>query len=153
MSSVWRTQHRLFVELFQQLAEWLSDDEPREPAVLEEQLARLLAMALVLLRQHHVNKRGQCPFCGWTRWKWRFWRRRRRCTVHQTVEFAMGQSLDVVWWRLFQSAGRTPNLPEVRTWMAERTANAHVTVPAETAQNNEEDEPVVEFENATNVEN
>jgi hypothetical protein len=83
---VWQTQ-RLFLELFQKLAEWLSDDEPIAPVVLEEQLAMLLAVAITLLRQHHVNKRGQCLLCGWTRWKWRFWRRRRRCTVHQAVEF------------------------------------------------------------------
>lgn len=49
MSNVWQTQHRFFLELFQKLAEWLSDDEPIAPVVLEEQLAMLLAVAITLL--------------------------------------------------------------------------------------------------------
>lgn len=133
MSTVWQTQHRLFSELFQNLAEWLSSDAPRAPAVLEERMARLLAVVVILMRQHHVNKRGQCRICGWTRWKWRFWCRRRRCTVHQASDFAMNQSLDVVWWCVFESAEL--NLSEIRTWLAGRMADTCSTIaPVDTIQ-------------------
>lgn len=142
MSSVWETRSRLLREELQKLAEWLSDDAPRAPAALEEQVVRLLAAAIMLLRQHQVNKRGQCQFCGWTRWKWRFWRRRRRCTVHQVLELAMGQSLDVVWWRLFETVGRKRNLAEVRTWVAGKAADTGTVVSGETAQNSGEGEPL-----------
>ncbi|MCA1606054.1 MAG: hypothetical protein LC775_11430, partial [Acidobacteria bacterium] len=86
--------------------DWLGGDEPSESVVVEEQTLRLLAAAVVLLGQHVVNKRGQCKFCGWTRWKWRFWRRRRKCTVFQAVDRAMTQGLDVVWWEVLNSVGR-----------------------------------------------
>lgn len=123
MTNVWQTRHRLSSELLQNLAEWLSsDDEPRAPAVLEEQTVRLLAVAVILLRQHQVNKRGQCRFCRWTTWTWRFWRRRRRCTVHQALDLAMYQNLDVVWWRVFDSIGKTMDLVKVRTWLTAKTA-------------------------------
>lgn len=145
MSNVWETRHRLFLEELQKLAEWLCDDEPRAPAVLEEQTARLLAMANTLLRQHQVNKRGQCQFCGWTRWKWRLWRRRRRCTVHQALELAMGQSADVVWWWVFESVGRKWNLAEVRAWVAEKAVDAGSTASAEAAQGSGETEPATEY--------
>ena len=123
MTTIWKTQSQLYLEYLEGLAEWLGSDAPKAPAALEEQTARLLAMAVTLLRQHHVNKRGQCQFCGWTRWKWRFWRRRRRCTVHQTLNLAMSQSLEVVWWRVFEGVGQKQNLAEVRTWVAERVAS------------------------------
>jgi hypothetical protein len=29
----------------------------------------------------------------------------------------MGQSLDVVWWRVFEAVGRKQNLTQVRAWM------------------------------------
>lgn len=78
------------------------------------------ATVLMLLRQHHVNKRGQCRFCGWTTWKWRFWRGRRRCTVYATLDYAMGQNLDVVWWKVFGGLGREVSLADVRRWNGER---------------------------------
>ncbi len=143
MSNIWETRSRLFMEELEKLAEWLSGDAPRTPAALEEQTVRLLAMILMLLQQHQVNKRGQCQFCDWTRWTWRLWRRRRRCTVHQELDLGMGQSLDVVWWRLLETVGRQWSLAEVRAWMAERTANSGATVPAEIAQDNGEDEPTI----------
>ncbi|MCA1672694.1 MAG: hypothetical protein LC799_10990 [Actinobacteria bacterium] len=146
--SVWETQQRLFFELLQKLAEWLSDDEPKAPTALEEQMVRLLAVAVMLLRQHEVNKRGQCQFCGWTRWRWRLWRRRRRCTVHQALDLALGQSLDVVWWRVFESAGQKRSLAEVRAWVAGRAADTGAAVSGETSQNTDEDEPTIVLDNA-----
>lgn len=119
MSTVWKTKQRLLVEELEEWTDWLSGEEPREPAVVEEHVVRLLAAALVLLRQHTVNKRGQCRFCGWTQWKWRMWRRRRRCTVFQAVDQAMSQGLDVVWWELFDAAGQQLGLDEVRQWVGE----------------------------------
>ncbi|HSL07305.1 MAG TPA: hypothetical protein VK887_04910 [Pseudonocardiaceae bacterium] len=89
------------------------------PVVLEEWIVKLLATVLMLLRQHHVNKRGQCRFCGWTTWKWRFWRR-RRCTVYVALDYAMMQSLDVVWWKVFVELGREVSLEDVRRWNGER---------------------------------
>ena len=146
MSNIWETRSRLFLEELEKLVEWLSSDVPRAPTALEEQTVRLLAMAVTLLSQHQVNKRGQCQFCGWTRWTWRLWRRRRRCTVHQALDLGMGQSLDVVWWCMLESVGRKWSLAEVRAWVAGRATDASATVPAETAQNNSEDEPTIVLE-------
>jgi len=75
------------------------------PELLEALTVQLLTPVVMLLQQHMVNNRGQCKFCGWTRWKWRFWRRRRRCTVFQALDLAMGHGLDVAWWQLFASVG------------------------------------------------
>jgi hypothetical protein len=150
VSSVWETRSRLLLEEVGRLAEWLSSDGPRTPSELEEQMVRLLAVTVILLRQHRVNKRGQCRLCGWTRWKWRFWRRQRRCTVHQALDLALSQRIDVVWWRVFESVGRKSSLAEVRAWVTERAADADATVAAETAQDNAEDEPTIVLENATN---
>ncbi|MGH3812958.1 MAG: hypothetical protein ACRDUV_10945 [Pseudonocardiaceae bacterium] len=83
-----------------------------------EHTVRLLTIVVMLIRQHHINTRGQCGFCGWMRWNWRF--RRPRCTVFCAARFAMDQSLDVVWWQLFTGVGREPSLVEVREWVAER---------------------------------
>jgi hypothetical protein len=132
VNNVWETRHRLFLEELQKLVEWLSSDAPRVPVALEERTVRLLAMIVILLRQHQINKRGQCQYCGRTRWMWQFWRRRRRCTVHQALNLGMGQSLDVVWWRVFESVERKLTLAEVRSWLTKREADAGATVPAET---------------------
>ncbi|MCA1670878.1 MAG: hypothetical protein LC799_01285 [Actinobacteria bacterium] len=91
-----------------------------QPIVLEELTVRLLTSVLMLLRQHAVNKRGQCKFCDWTRWSWRFWGRRRQCQVFQAMDFVMRQGLDVVWWELVGSLGREVGLEEVRVWVGER---------------------------------
>lgn len=107
MSSVWQTRHRLLREEIEELADRLSGDEPVGPSVVEEQTVRLLAAAVMLLRQHRINQRGQCRFCGWTRWRWRFWRRRRQCTVYRVLGFSMGQRLDEVRRQLFEQLGRS----------------------------------------------
>lgn len=101
MSNVWETRHRLFSEELQQLAEWLCDDEPRASAACEEQTVRLLAMAVTLLRQHQVNKRGQCQLCGWTRWRWnlaevRAWLAERAVDVGATVPAETAQGAETV---------------------------------------------------------
>lgn len=88
------------LERLEELTDQLRGNEPIPPAVLEEQTVRLLAGVVMLLRQHRVNKRGQCHYCGWTRWTWRLWRGRPQCTVHLSFGFAMRQRLDVVWSRL-----------------------------------------------------
>jgi len=88
--------------------------------VLDERIVQLLATVLILLRQHHVNQRGQCRFCGATRWAWRFWHRRRRCTVHAALDHTLGQGLDVLWWTLFDGVDRDMSLQEVREWITQR---------------------------------
>jgi hypothetical protein len=40
-------------------------------AIYGGEMVRLLAGVVMLLRQHRVNKRGQCNYCGWTWWTWR----------------------------------------------------------------------------------
>ena len=118
VSSLWETRYRLVLQQLEEFAERLSGTKPMAPAVLEEQTVQLLATVLMLLRQHHINKRGQCRFCGWTSWKWRFWR--RRCTVYVALDYAMRQSLDVVWWKVFVELGREVSLEDVRRWNGER---------------------------------
>ncbi|MGH4015793.1 MAG: hypothetical protein ACRDSL_18100, partial [Pseudonocardiaceae bacterium] len=98
MSSLHEVRWRLLTEQLEALTDWLSSAEQPEPEAVEEQAVRLLGAAVLLLRQHAVNKRGQCTFCGWTRWKWRFWRPRPRCTVYRSVDFVMSQGVEVVWW-------------------------------------------------------
>lgn len=120
MSSVWATRYRLLLEWLEELEDGLSGEQPVTYAVVEEQAVRLLMAAVRLLRQHEVNKRGQCKFCGWTRWGMRFWRRRRQCTVYIALGVAMEQSLDAVWWQLFEGVGRKVSLAEVREWVEER---------------------------------
>jgi hypothetical protein len=106
VSNVWETRNRLLWEHLEQLTERLRGKEPIEPAEIREQTVRLLAGVVMLLRQHHVNKRGQCKYCGWTRWAWRFWRRRPQCTVYRSVDFAMRQPLRWVRWQLSHSTAR-----------------------------------------------
>ena len=96
MSNVWETRYRLLLEQFEQLADQLSDNKPEEPTALEEQTLRLLAAAITLLRQHRVNKRGQCNYCGWSGWWARLPWRRPQCTVYRSLDFAMRQPLGVV---------------------------------------------------------
>jgi hypothetical protein len=118
MSTVWRTKHRLLVEQCAGLVEWLDDEIPPEPAMLEEHAARLLLLVVRLLGQHQVDNRGRCAFCGWTRRVWRWWRPRPRCTVFRAADHAMGQGMDVVWWHLLGSIGRQAGLDEVRgSWV------------------------------------
>lgn len=120
MSTVWETKCRLLLERLERLANWLRADQPRELRVVEEQAVRLLMGVARLLRQHQVNKRGQCRSCGPTRRGRWLWHWRSRCTVHQALDFAMGQPLDVVWWQLCASTGRDVALAEVRKWLEQR---------------------------------
>lgn len=113
MNSLWETRYRLLREQLAGLTDRLSTDSSA-PAIA----VRLLAVSALLLRQHQVNKRGQCRFCGWSRWKWRFWRRRPQCTVYRTLVFALSRGLDEVWWQLLESVGYELTLVDVREWLA-----------------------------------
>jgi len=120
MSNVWGTRYRLREEELARWVHWLSGEKPWQQAVLDERIVRLLATVLILLREHHVNRRGQCRFCRATRWTWRFWYRRRRCTVYRALDHTMGQSPDVLWWTLFGTVASGMSLMDVREWLAER---------------------------------
>ncbi|MGH3873474.1 MAG: hypothetical protein ACRDSR_18515 [Pseudonocardiaceae bacterium] len=111
--------HRLFQEQLAELADRLSNKEALSP-IPEDQIVQLLAMVAILLRQHHVDKRGRCQSCGLARWKRRPWSRRPPCTVYRAASFVMGQGLDEVWWRLFESVGKEWSLAEVREWLEHR---------------------------------
>lgn len=100
MSNIWETRNRLLWEQLEQLTKRLVSNEPPEPAELKELAVRLLAGVVMLLRQHRVNKRGQCRYCEWTRWTRPFWHGRPSCTVYETVNFALRQRLDRVWRQL-----------------------------------------------------
>lgn len=88
--NVWETKHRLLVE---QLEVLLASRHGTND-LTDEQAARLLATAYVLLQEHQVDKRGRCRACrsrsGW--WPWR----RRPCTVYQAFTVAMTQPIGVV---------------------------------------------------------
>lgn len=133
VGSVQGAWYRLFREELDGLADQLSGKKSALPAITEDQIVQLLAVAAMLLRQHRVNKRGQCKFCGGLRWKWRLWSRRPPCTVYRTVTFVMGQGLDEVWCRLFESLGKERSLIEVREWMKGRTPVTTCIVCGETA--------------------
>lgn len=124
MSNVWGTRYRLLLEQLEKMADQLSSDQPPESAAVTEHTVRLLTFASILLRQHHINKRGQCKFCGWSQWKWRFWHRRPRCTVYRALVFVVSDRLDVVWWSLSESMGNQRSLVQVREWMRQRDQEA-----------------------------
>lgn len=117
VKNVWETRHRLLLEQLQQWTAWLSGEKPTEPGSVDDLVVRLLTGVVTLLKQHEVNKRGQCKFCGWTTWRWRLWRPRRHCTVFQTVDRAMKESIELVWWELFGSMGRKVGLEWVKEWL------------------------------------
>lgn len=108
MSNVWQTRHRLMLERLEELADQIRGKEPIVPTALEEQTVRLLAGAVMLLRQHEVNKRGQCRYCGWTIRTWRLWHRRPQCTVYRVLSFALGQRLDTLWRQLLKDPQARP---------------------------------------------
>ena len=114
MSNVLKTRHRLVLDYLEKVVDQLRSKEQVAPAELEEQLLRLLTGMVMLLRQHRVNKRGQCEYCGWTRWVWRFWRRRPQCTVYRSLDFTMRQPLDSVWWRLLEDHKERPKFDDVQ---------------------------------------
>jgi hypothetical protein len=99
VSNVWETRYRLVLEQLDELADQLRSKQQVAPAVLEEQTVRLLAGVLMLLRQHQLNKQGQCQFRA-TSLRWRFWHWRPQCAVYRTIDFVMRQPLDMVWRQL-----------------------------------------------------
>lgn len=152
VKSVQETWYRLFREQLEELADRLSDKKAVSPAVTEDHIVQLLAVAAILLRQHRVNKRGQCKFCGWARWKWRPWNRRPPCTVYRTASFVMGQELDKVWWRLFESLGKEWSLVEVREWLKDRALDTACVVCGESASGaGSEDKATVTLERGMEV--
>lgn len=92
------------MEYFEELADQLRREDPIAPEVCKEHLVRLLTGVVMVLRQHRVNNKGQCDYCGRPRWTWRFWRRRPRCTVDRGLDFALRQPLDMVWMQLLQGS-------------------------------------------------
>lgn len=110
-------RHRLLRERFEKMTDRLSGGAE---GVTEEQVIRLMAAAAMLLCRHQVDRRGRCRFCRSGRWTGRFRRRRPRCMVHGFLGFAMDQSMDVVWWQLFEALDRHLSLGQVRLWLAER---------------------------------
>jgi hypothetical protein len=101
VSNVWQTRRRVLLQQLKELAGKLRHEEPIPPTVLKEQTTRLLAGTLMLLQRHDVNERGQCRICSRPR-TWQFWRRKPQCTVYQSLDFAMRQPLEFVWWPLLE---------------------------------------------------
>lgn len=88
--NIWHVQHRLVTE---QLEGFLHCDMDE---ITDEDVARLVCAAYVLVRQHGVDKRGRCRHCYYrSRWWWV--RRRKMCTVHSVFAVAMNQPRDAVW--------------------------------------------------------
>lgn len=129
MSGAQEKCYLLLRDELEEVTDRLSGKKVVPPAVTEDQIVHLLAVVAILLRQHQVNKWGQCQFCGSSRWKWRFWSRRPSCTVYRTASFVMGQGLDKVWWRLFESLGKECSLVEVQEWLKDRTTGHHLRAP------------------------
>lgn len=117
MTNVRETRYRLLLEQLAELVDWFCDADSMVPGVLREQAVRILTIVAMLITQDHVNRRGGCKSCDWTRQARRFWHKRTRCTVHRAFDFAITQPLDVVLWRLFHSVGRELSLEEVREWI------------------------------------
>lgn len=128
VNSVHQVRHRQLQEEFKELADQLSGEKEVSPAKIENQIVQALALAAILLRQHHVNNRGQCKFCTWPRWKWKFWSRRPLCTVYRTASFVMSQELDEVWQQLLDSLGKECDLIETRRWLKEKTFDLSCTL-------------------------
>jgi hypothetical protein len=100
VNNVWETRCRVLLERLEALAHKYRQEEPTAPTILEEHTVRLLVGVIMLLRQHRVNKWGQCRHCAWMRRTWRLWYRRPQCTVYLGLDFAMSQPLDLVWGQL-----------------------------------------------------
>lgn len=100
VSNVWETRNRLLIEQLEQVTKRLSSEESLELAELKELAVRLLTGVVMLLRQHHTNKRGQCRYCEWTRLARSFWHGQSDCAVYEVVDFAFRQRLDRVWRQL-----------------------------------------------------
>ena len=106
MSTVWQTRCRVLLEQLEALGYQLRQNQPGLLTVHEEHTARLLVGVVMLLRQHRVNKYGQCRYCAWTSRTWTLRHRRPQCTVYLTLDFAMSQPLDLVWEQLLAGKAR-----------------------------------------------
>lgn len=115
--NVWQTRHRLLSEQLDNVAARLRRKQDTEPQVIEDHVVRLLTAAVLLLRQHRFDTRGQCGVCGCSLRRLRLWQTRPRCTVFPAVDLAMRQSIDVVWWQLCTADGRDVTLTEIRDWL------------------------------------
>ena len=116
MSNFWQVRHRLLIQQCEKLANQLSGKEDPGRILFEEQAVRLLTGVVMVLRQHKLNKRGQCRACAAPG---RFWLRRPRCAVYRDLSFAMSQGIVFVWWQLLESVGQSASLDEVREWIPE----------------------------------
>jgi hypothetical protein len=97
VSNVWETRYRLLVETLENIVARLGDTAPGTSSLeSNKQMVRVIVGVLTLLKQHRVNKRGQCRYCGWTQWYWRFFRTRPQCTVVRSLDFALRQPVEVV---------------------------------------------------------
>jgi hypothetical protein len=100
VSTVWQIRCRALLERLEALGYHLRKNQPGVLTAREEHTARLLVGVVMLLRQHRVNKYGQCRYCAWTSRTWSLWHRRPQCTVYLTLDFAMSQPLDLVCGQL-----------------------------------------------------
>lgn len=122
--SVHETRYRQLQAELKEFTDQLSGAKAVSPAKTRNQIVQALAVVAILLRQHQINKRGQCKFCARPRWRWRFWSRRPSCTVYRTASFVMNQELEEAWRQLFDSMGKECNLVQVRRWLNERTLDS-----------------------------
>ncbi len=107
------------MQQYEKLVNQLSGTEAPGQVPVEEQAVRLLTGAVLVLRQHKPNKRGRCWACAAPGRVWRWWLRRPTCAVYRDLSFAMSQRIDVVWWQLLESMGRSASLEQVRQWLPE----------------------------------
>lgn len=100
MSNVWQTRCLVLVEQLGVLANRLRSKQPIASTSLEEHTARLLVGVLMLLRQHRVNKRGQCHYCRLDSHDMAIVA--ETATVHRVsrVGFHVSQPLAIVWMQL-----------------------------------------------------
>jgi len=110
MNNVWQTRCRVLLEQLEALAHQLRIEQQIPSTALEKQTVRLVVGVIMVLRQHRVNKLGQCKYCAWTSRTWWLWCRRPQCTVYLSLDFAMSQPLDLVWGQLLADHQR----PQVR---------------------------------------
>jgi hypothetical protein len=97
VSTVWETRYRLLMETLENIVAGLGDTAPGTSSPeSNNQTVRVIVGVLTLLKQHRVNKRGQCRYCGWTRWYWRLWRARPQCTVVRSLDFVLRQPVELV---------------------------------------------------------
>lgn len=96
MNNVWQTRCRALLEQLEMLAHQLKEKQPIPPTALEEHTVRLLVGVIMVLRQHRMNKLGQCRYCAWTSQTWWLRSNRPQCTIYLSLDRAMSQPLDLV---------------------------------------------------------